>query len=355
MPFGVGAAVRIALPVAISVGVPAKADFVFGGQDDGAQPQPLRRHFFAGVHRGLACDGFGGEIKELFGISLSEGFDSRIEGGYGFADAGGRLAQQPAFIPDRPVDGGGQLALPRPVGGKRKGEIADGGIPYPVPFFLHLGPHPILKQQVLEEGLQLFEGIGPDKTADFPGFPPAVGQLNLQAGQGTLPGDHIRVAEHLPPMHAVFPVDFLERQGGGFDFIHQHPFTGGQDAVCAALHRVGDPLIVDGQGEGDLRLVAVALLPLYAPVDARALSHPLRVGIPVVDVAVPQDEFDQFAHRQPHAAPLLSKTKICSIPCSVYRKSKRMSRKSTKQTFSKKTADALIFRLLSGKLKSNPR
>ncbi len=65
------------------------------------------------------------------------------------------------------------------------------------------------------------------------------------------------------------------------------PFTGGQDAVCAALHREVIPLIVDGQGEGDLRLVAVALLP---SVCAGGCASPQAIrsgsGIPVVDVAV---------------------------------------------------------------------
>lgn len=52
MPLRIGTTVRVTLPIAVALRVSAETDFVLGRQDDGAQPQPLSGHVFAGIHGG---------------------------------------------------------------------------------------------------------------------------------------------------------------------------------------------------------------------------------------------------------------------------------------------------------------
>ena len=110
--------------IRIAVRLVQYADFVFRGQNNALEEQPLRPQKLDSAGSSRSRDCFGGQIENLLRLPLSHGFDGRKKGCDCFAGAGRRFKKELASMHNRAVDVSRQLLLSFSVR-ERKCQIPD--------------------------------------------------------------------------------------------------------------------------------------------------------------------------------------------------------------------------------------
>ena len=294
---GIGAGVRRALALF------QQAGFVFGGKGDAFEREPRLRGAQGGegLLGGGAGGGAGGEVKNALAPALAHGFERGKQGAHGFADAGGRLAEQAPAVPEGTVSGRRHGPLAAPVLVKGKGQGLQAGGPGPGPCGGPLCPGGIFGQERLHKGIQLGRGKAPRETDDLFFIHLEIGEPHRHFGKAVLGGIDCRVYLPLSPVHRLHILgDLLGRDGDGLDLVHGDEAVRGENAVGPAVDEIIDPGCAVFLFEIYFGLVPRARGFLQAAVDARALGGPVKAGKSAVDAAGLEQKLHQLAHRQMH-------------------------------------------------------
>ena len=293
LPQGIPDAVVVAVGVGAGLGsafpLLQQADGVLGGESNAFQRKAGLAFAQQGqrILRRLPGGGAGGEIKYPLAAALAHGLESGKQGAHGFADAGGRLAEQAAFVPQGPVHRPCQSVLACPVFLKGEPQLLQRLASGHLPGGGTLGPGGIPGQQIQHKVLQLTGGEFPAEIHHHLVVYLEIGQPHRDGIQPVLPGVDGRVHLSLGPVHRVHVlVDLFGGSGHSLDLIHHgQAVLIGEDAIRPAIHQIVHLFHSVFLLQVDLGLVAGPGLLLQPPVDARALIGTVKAGEPAVDAA----------------------------------------------------------------------
>lgn len=228
---------------------------------------------------------------------LAERPHRRPEHAHRLADARRRLGEQPAARLERAVDGGGQLALPRPEGAERKVQRREAGVPPPAVLRQHAGVRRVRLQQPEQRGPQLGARADAREADRGSGVLLHIGELHAHL-RPVLPLRIDRgIARRLRPVdRPAVSRNVRQRPRDGLDLVDRLRAALPQQAVAAPLDRPGHARMLQLLPQEQLPLVLLAVRRLDLLVDAGPFGERGRAAEAVLDAAAAAGVLRQRPH-----------------------------------------------------------